>query len=291
MALTPNSLARRKPGVQIPSPPPPTSQVRASPASSRRRSPLAAAAPRPRAHVAVQPGRHAATRRLGPGPSTATTERGRRLQPELRIHYDADSPDQKVALAQADGRAVRGHGGTAGPGPSWPCRWPPHRRAPPSHRCRHRGRGRGTRGHRPRDTGRPHRTVDSGSWTSPARTLDGHPDTGHRTRGRDRVLGQGDLGTAGHRTDIPDHYDHPTARWDAEPWTGDGACCARQRRRLGDDEVPASARLPTARPGACSVALSAKPRPGALLSSDEFRVERRASGSRSSVMADADTDC
>jgi len=34
MALTPNSLARRKPGVQIPSPPPPTPQVRASPASS-----------------------------------------------------------------------------------------------------------------------------------------------------------------------------------------------------------------------------------------------------------------
>jgi hypothetical protein len=33
------SLARRKPGVQIPSPPPPTSQVRASPASSGRRSP------------------------------------------------------------------------------------------------------------------------------------------------------------------------------------------------------------------------------------------------------------
>jgi hypothetical protein len=31
-------LARRKPGVQIPSPPPPTLQVRASPASSRRRS-------------------------------------------------------------------------------------------------------------------------------------------------------------------------------------------------------------------------------------------------------------
>jgi len=74
---------------------------------------------------------------------------------------------------------------------------PPHRRAPRSHRCRHRGRGRGTRGHRPRDTGRPHRTVDSGSWTSPARTLDVHSDTGHRTRGRDRVLGLGDLDTAG----------------------------------------------------------------------------------------------
>jgi hypothetical protein len=79
MALTPNSLARRKPGVQIPSPPPPTSQVRASPASSRRRSLHAAAAPRPHAQVAVQPRRLAATRRLGPEPHTMTTQRSRRL--------------------------------------------------------------------------------------------------------------------------------------------------------------------------------------------------------------------
>jgi hypothetical protein len=156
-------LARRKPGVQIPSPPPPTSQVRASPASSGRRSPLAAAAPRPRAYVAVQPGRLAATRRLGPGPSTVTTERGRRLQPELRVRCDTRQSGPEATLAQANGRAVRGHGRTARPDPSWPCGCcPPHRRAPQSHRCRHRGRGRGTRGHRPRDTGRPHRTVDSG---------------------------------------------------------------------------------------------------------------------------------
>ena len=72
-------LARRKPGVQIPSPPPPTSQVRASPASSRRRSLHAAAAPRPHAQVAVQLRRLAAARRLGPGPHTMTTQRSRRL--------------------------------------------------------------------------------------------------------------------------------------------------------------------------------------------------------------------
>jgi hypothetical protein len=60
-------LARRKPGVQIPSPPPPTLQVRASPASSGRRSLHAAAAARPHAQVAVQPRRLAATRRLGLG--------------------------------------------------------------------------------------------------------------------------------------------------------------------------------------------------------------------------------
>src|SRR5215208_2050462 len=57
MALTPNSLARRKPGVQIPSPPPPTLQVRASPASSRRCSLHLAAALRPQAQVPAQPGR------------------------------------------------------------------------------------------------------------------------------------------------------------------------------------------------------------------------------------------
>jgi hypothetical protein len=79
MALTPNSLARRKPGVQIPSPPPPTSQVRAPPASSRRRSPQAAAAPRPHAQVAAQPRRLAAARRPGPGPHTMTTQRSRHL--------------------------------------------------------------------------------------------------------------------------------------------------------------------------------------------------------------------
>jgi len=128
------------------------------------------------------------------------------------------------------------------------------------------------------DTGRPHRTVDSGSWTSHARTLDVHPDTGHRTRGRDRVLGQGDLDTAGTgQTSRTTTTTRPPA---GTPNRGpvDGTCCARQRRRLGDDEVPASARLPTALPGACSVALSAKPRPGALLSSDEFgsSVERTA---------------
>jgi hypothetical protein len=39
MAVSRRLLARRKPGVQNPLTPPPTSQVRASPASSRRRSP------------------------------------------------------------------------------------------------------------------------------------------------------------------------------------------------------------------------------------------------------------
>lgn len=108
------------------------------------------------------------------------------------------------------------------------------------------------------DTGRSpgHRTPDA--WTRPS-TRTGRPRHGR------------------HRTDIPDHHDHPTARWTPNRGPVDGTCCARQRRRLGEDEVPVSARLPIALPGACSVALSAKPRPGALLSSEDCgsSVERR----------------
>jgi hypothetical protein len=90
---------------------------------------------------------------------------------------------------------------------------------------------------------------DSGSWTSHARTLDVHPDTRHRTRGRDRVLGQGDLDTAGTgQTSRTTTTTRPPA---GTPNRGpvDSTCCARQRRRLGDVEVPASARLPIALPG------------------------------------------
>ena len=58
MALTPNSLARRKSGVQIPSPPPPTLQVRASSVECRRRSPRSGAAlgPRPLPEAALDGG-------------------------------------------------------------------------------------------------------------------------------------------------------------------------------------------------------------------------------------------
>ena len=107
-----------------------------------------------------------------------------------------------------------------------------------------------------RDAGRPHpdsRTSTSGhwtpnAWTSHAWTLDGH--TGRRTpdawtRPTTRT---GRLGTPGIRTDILDHHDHPTARWDAEPWT-----CGRRLRRSATMTarrgwVSASARLPTALP-------------------------------------------
>jgi hypothetical protein len=64
-------LARRKPGVQIPSPPPPTSQVRASPASSRRRSLHVPAALRPQPQVTVQPQRLPEAKSILRWPSTA----------------------------------------------------------------------------------------------------------------------------------------------------------------------------------------------------------------------------
>jgi len=182
MALTPNSLARRKPGVQIPSPPPPNQQVRASSASSGRRSLHVAAALRPRAQVPVQPGRLAATRRLGPGPHTVTTERGHRLQPELRICCDPRQSGPEATLAHADGRAVRGYGRTARPGPSWPCGCPPHRRAPRTHRCGHSGTRTQNARTPTRDTGHPH--PDIGQPTRGHR-IRGHwtvkPDTGHWT--------------------------------------------------------------------------------------------------------------
>ena len=166
---------------------------------------------------------------------------------------------------------------------------PPHRRAPRSHRCRHRGRGRGTRGHRPRDTGRPHRTLDSGSWTSHARTLDVHPDTGHRTRGRDRVLGQGDLDTAGtgqtFRTTTTTRP--PAGRRTVDLWTAPAA--------LGNDDGSATMRYLPARDylqhyqGLLSRSVGqAAPWRIALLG--RLRVERRANGEASSVMTSAQTD-
>jgi hypothetical protein len=109
------------------------------------------------------------------------------------------------------------------------------------------------------DTNAGHRTSTPGpwtadAWTSPTRTLDGH--TRHQTPDAwsDRVRGQGDQTRKASRTDLLDDHDFPTACWDARTvdlWSAPSA--------LGDGEVPASARLPTAPPGTCSVAPSARP--------------------------------
>jgi hypothetical protein len=259
MALTPNSLARRKPGVQIPSPPPPTQQVRASSASSGRRSLHGAAALRPREQVAVQLGRLSETRRLGPRPHTVTTERSRRLQPELPVRCDARQ--SRTRSHAGSGRwssrsRIRQDGQIQTPLLTM---WLP-RRTDELHELTGAdtaGRGRRTRGHR-RGTPDIHtRTLDSRRVDiAYADTGRSHrtPDTGHRTRGRDRVRGQGDLDTEG----IPDRLpgrsrlpNCPLGRRTVDLWSASSA--------LGDGEVPASARLPTALPGACSVTPSARP--------------------------------
>jgi hypothetical protein len=97
MALTPNSFARRKSGVQIPSPPPPTLQVRASSASSGRRSQQAAAALRPHARAAIEPGKALQAGR--PRLHAMTTERSRRSNPTSASGATPHNPPQRAGQA------------------------------------------------------------------------------------------------------------------------------------------------------------------------------------------------
>jgi hypothetical protein len=243
MALTPNSLARRKPGVQIPSPPPPTSQVRASSTSSWRRSPPVAAAPRPQPQVAFQLGRLAATRRLGPGPSTATTERGRRGQPEHASAATPDSPEQKPPWLRPMVVPFADTAGRPDPGP-------PGRVAARCTDALHEVTGADTadadanaRTPDPGTPGRPHPDIGQRmrGHLRGHRTVTRTPDTGHRTRGRDRVLGQGHLGTA-----APDRHPGPPrppdctlGRRTVDLWTAPAA--------PGNDEGSATVRYLPAR--------------------------------------------
>jgi hypothetical protein len=191
----------------------PTSQVRASPASSRRRSPHAAAAPRPHAQVAVQPRRLAATKRLGPGPHTTTTQRSRHLAAhpgspptgDPRAHpanpgRPRGRPRHCPTTAYNDGQVQATLRRPNRPAPPSTARFRPgsrrtgrgHRRRPrrprghPSHAAtcpppplHHLPAGHSGRGGR----GNP-RTPDTGhlSAQTPA------PDTGQRPRGQARVL-------------------------------------------------------------------------------------------------------
>jgi len=268
MALSPNSLARRKPGVQIPSPPPPNLQVRASSASSGRRSLHAAAAPRPHAQVAVQPRRLAATRRLGPRPHTMTTQGSRCLaahpgspptgdppahpadpgRPRARPSHDPTTAhdDGQVQADPSAGPARPAPGSTArlrpGPTTNWP--WTPPTTTPtpaipatrlPAHR--HLS-----------TTSRPD-TVDAETHGHRTPTLDtGHldaqtptPDTGQRPRGQARVML--DTRTRQWTPDAgrgPRHADEGTAgirtSWATMPSAPAGpphpCSCGQRRRRL-----------------------------------------------------------
>jgi hypothetical protein len=206
-------LARRKSGVQIPSPPPPTLQVRAPSASRRRRSLHGAAALRPQPQVTVQP--KGSQRPADPGSGLTQGPRSvvtasclpmgdPRTHPSLSrsawrtatTSHDDDQVQVDPRWAQPGLRQPRapgpkprqttrrhGHGGRLRrPRPSQPCGGlapPPHpatscRRTPrtpqrtdaggrtPDSWTLRRRTGHRSRGHAPADTGRSHRTLDTG---------------------------------------------------------------------------------------------------------------------------------
>ena len=128
--------------------------------------------------------------------------------------------------------------------------------------------GQRSRGQASVDTGRSHRTPDTGHWT---------PDAG---RGR----GQGDEGAAGIRTSwATTPSDRTLGRPTVFLWTVPAALDSPCR--LGGEA--AFQREIASRRQLLGRSAGVERRLGALLSSDEFRVERRASGDASSVMASA----
>jgi hypothetical protein len=178
---------------------------------------------------------------------------------------EADPPMAQHGLRQPRGPGLqpraddarRGHGGRPRD-PGHPAvRLSAPRHPPRPHPGRTQWTPEGT------DTGRPHRTPEAGHWT-PGRS---DTRTGHRTP----ITG---TGTRGHRTPTRTGQRQHSRRPDVlgllaeRPHAGTPNC------------VPA-----LVLPGNCWVALRARPRLGALLSSDEFRVESRAGGRPSSVMA------
>jgi hypothetical protein len=140
-----------------------------------------------------------------------------------------------------------------------------------------------TRGHRPRDTGRPHSAI---AQRTRGHRIRGHrPDTGlvDATEYADKRPRHGR-----HRTDILDHHDHPTARWDAETvdlWTAPAA--------LGNDDGSTTVRYLPAREYLQHYLASARSlcRPSRALAHCCPRTisgrNRRAGGIGSSVMASA----
>jgi hypothetical protein len=221
----------------------------------------------------------------------------RRPSPSRRLRWTQHGlrPSRPPGADPGRRRASRGHGGRPRrPRPSQPCGCLPHRHSPDHTPVGHSGRGNARTpdahaGHRTPDTWtlrRPHRTPDSGrvdrhAWTLSARTGDWTPDAGRGHR-------QGDEGTAGIRTSWAAMLSgralgHPTVfLWTAPAVLGnhDGSavghlpvrdCPSHHRQLLGRS------------------AGEAAPRRIAVLG--RFRVERRAAGSGSSVMASRSAGC
>jgi hypothetical protein len=111
---------------------------------------------------------------------------------------------------------------------------------------------------------RPNRTLDSGRVDRHAWTLDACPT--HWTPDAGRGRGHGD--EAGPAS-APPRPPRPAAALGGPPCS-----CGRHPRHLATTPArrwaPTSARLPLALPGSCSAAPPAKPRLGALLSSDQM---------------------
>jgi hypothetical protein len=210
-----------------------------------------------------------------------TTERSRRLQPELRVRCDARQSDYKPLWLRQTVEPFADTAGRPAPGPSdrVAARRTDelHEVTVPTQRTRTQNARTPTR-----DTGRPHRTLDNRPWTSHSGHWTVTPDTGHRTRGRHRVRGQS---TKARHASGQTFWTTTTTRWDAEPWT-----CGRHLRHSATmtarrPDVPASARLPTRTTGRLlgrSVGQAAPWRTALLR---RFRVESRERRCPSSAMA------
>jgi hypothetical protein len=146
-------------------------------------------------------------------------------------------------------------------------------------------------GHRTPDAGRPQRT--------PGR-LDAPPDTGHRSRGhrtrghwtltpdtgRRMLLRTGQADKARPAPDILGHHAERLPAGTPNRVPADGACGARRPMQARREATCQCAKLPIALSAVLGrFAGQAAPRRTALLG--RFRVERRAAGSGSSVMASA----
>jgi hypothetical protein len=121
----------------------------------------------------------------------------------------------EATLAQANGRRsrIRQDGQPRAPLTVWLSAAPTRSTKSP---CRHSGRGRRNARTPTRDTGRPHRTLDNRPWISHSGHWTVTPDTGRVDAWTRPSMRTVDQGTAGIRTDILDHHDHPTARWAAD---------------------------------------------------------------------------
>ena len=223
-------------------------------------------------------------------PPPTTTARSKPT-PRLAQHHLR----QLRARGSDSGRRRAGHGRSGRPRrprPSQPYGCLPHRRAPGPHF------GRTQRTRQRTNTGRPHRTPDSGHLDAQTPAPDtGHrsrgqasvdtgrshrtPDTGHRTPDAGRGRGQADEGAAGIRTSwATTPSDRALGRPTVFLWTAPAALGSPCR--LGGEA--AFQREIASRRQLLGRSAGVERRHGALLSSDECRVERRANGDASSVM-------